>query len=327
MAMNVRLTRDLKPPEAEGRHYRLLCMTGKNKGICYYLKGKRVVMGRGETTDIQILDAKSSREHTEIQMVGEDYILTDLGSHNGVIINDLKVAQHKLEDNDKIIIGQTVYKYSILNVSYEVAVVEEEDDEDEEEEEEEEVVETKSSKAKKKPNKKVLIYGVVGLLLAFVFLDDGGDKKKPKKKKTTTSSIDSDIASSINKKRTVEDKEEREKIQAYIHRGQREFREGNFFRAIEEFEKALIIFPNHGYASALKRRAKQRLDEHIKNNMIRAKRDVEALKYESAVISYCAIIRLLKDYGDEDPRYKDAETQVSLMEEKLGKEEGDIKCF
>ncbi len=327
MAQNIRLTRDLKPPEAKGRHYRLLCMTGKNKGICYYLRGKRVVIGRGETADIQILDTKSSREHAEIKQVGQDYTLTDLGSHNGVIINDLKVTQHKMIDNDRIIIGQTVYKYNIIEVEHAVIVAEDEDEYEDDEEEVEEKKPEKSADDKKAASKKKLIYGLVAIALLFVFLDDGDKKKIVKKKETVNRAIDGDLTSSINKKKRIEDREEKEKIEAYIHRGQREFREGNFFRAIEEFEKALIIFPNHGYASALKRRAKQRLDERIKSNMIRARRDVEALKYQSAVINYCAVIRLLKDYGDEDPRYKDAETQIALMEEKLGKDEGDIKCF
>ena len=57
----IRLTRDLKMPEAVGTHYRVLCMTGKNKGLVYYLKGKRFVLGRTESADIQVLDTKCSR--------------------------------------------------------------------------------------------------------------------------------------------------------------------------------------------------------------------------------------------------------------------------
>jgi pSer/pThr/pTyr-binding forkhead associated (FHA) protein len=327
MAQNIRLTRDLNPPEAEGNHHRLLCMTGKNKGICYYLKGKRVVMGRGDTSDIQILDTKSSREHVEIKLIGSDYILTDLGSHNGVIINDLKVTQHKLANGDKIIIGQTVYKYNLIIVKNEIAVIDEEADFDDEDEEEEEVVPKKKPK-KKGSNKRVLIYGGVALVLAMLFLDGGEtDKGNKKKKGQMNVTVDKELTSSITAKKSIEDKEEKAKINAYIHRGQREFREGNYFRAIQEFEKALIIFPNHGYASALKRTAQQRLDEDIKIAMLRASRDLESLKYESAIINYCSVVRLLKDYGPKEQRYKDAETQIALIEEKLGKDEGDIKCF
>ena len=99
------IAKDFKLPVKPGRYFRLVCMTGSNKGSVYYLHAARLIMGRGEKADIQVLDTKSSREHAELSKVGENYVVTDLGSHNGIVVNDLKVTQHQLSNNDKLIIG------------------------------------------------------------------------------------------------------------------------------------------------------------------------------------------------------------------------------
>jgi len=112
----VKIFNHIDAPKKEGVYHRLICLTGENKGKAYFLLGNRVVMGRSETTDIMISDIKSSREHAEIIKVGSSFIITDLGSQNGVIVNDLKIKQHTLSNGDKIIIGKTVYKFSKVEV-------------------------------------------------------------------------------------------------------------------------------------------------------------------------------------------------------------------
>ena len=112
----VKILKHFESPKEAGVHYRLTCLTGANKGKAYFFQGNRVVLGRSENADIQVLDLKSSREHAEVTRVANDFIVTDLGSQNGIVINDLKVKQHKLHDGDKLIIGKTVYKFSKILV-------------------------------------------------------------------------------------------------------------------------------------------------------------------------------------------------------------------
>ena len=97
MSKAVRVVKNFRSPTVPGEHYRLLCLSGNKKGISYYIDGKRVVIGRSNTAEVQILDEKASREHAEIARIQDSFILTDLSSQNGVVINDLKVKQHRLE--------------------------------------------------------------------------------------------------------------------------------------------------------------------------------------------------------------------------------------
>lgn len=333
---NVKITRDLKSPEAVGVHHRLLCMTGKNKGLSYYVKANRVVLGRGESVDVQVLDSKSSREHAELTLHGGKYVLTDLGSQNGVTVNDLKVNQHTLEDGDRVIIGQTVFKYSVLKVEPDLTLIEGEDEEDDEGELEEfkdKRSEKKKGKKKKtsaseQNNKKKLIYVIVGLAVVFLFLGDG---KKEKQETEESQSGRRNLDPSLRVQpgdsgKTETDIEQERKLNAVLHRGLREFREGNYFRAIAEFNFALLISPNNGRASFYLNRTRQRLDEEIEINFTKARQEVDALKYDAAIVSYCSVIRLLRDYPD-DERYKEAEKQIDRIKEKMGYLANEDSCF
>ncbi|MBY0416140.1 MAG: FHA domain-containing protein, partial [Bdellovibrionales bacterium] len=115
-ASNVRITNELRTPSEIGTHFRFLCMTGPNKGKVYYLTGKRILIGRGENVDIQILDTKISREHAELSFSDNSYTITDMGAQNGVIVNDNRIKQAKLNEGEKVVIGQTVFKYNVIVV-------------------------------------------------------------------------------------------------------------------------------------------------------------------------------------------------------------------
>ena len=80
----------------------------------YKLKGDRSVLGRGERTDIRVLDDGVSREHAAIERDGGKMVLVDLGSTNGTFCNGTRVQRQDLTDGDKISIGAT----TILRFTY-----------------------------------------------------------------------------------------------------------------------------------------------------------------------------------------------------------------
>lgn len=311
--LNVAIVKDIRPPTKAGMHHRLLCMTGENKGLSYYIKSNRLVIGRGENVDIKIMDGKCSKVHAEIVKVGKDFVLTDLKSQNGTMVNDLKVTQYTLKDTDKIIIGQTVFKYSVLNIAETEVVPEVKSDENEEGEKE----------SKNKKPLLFLVFSIFVILMIFSGNEEGNDKRKKPEGKRFQEVTDEFTA--INKKKESENKEVQEKLDMIIHRGLREMREGNYFRAMSEFNLALVMSPNNARSSFYLNKTKQSLDREIEQNLIKARRDQEALKFMSAVQAYCNIIRLLEGYSD-DERFMKAELEIKQLEEKMGLSEGDIKC-
>lgn len=321
---NVVILKNFTKPKKQGSYKYLICLTGDNKGISYYFTGKRIVMGRSESTDVQVLDGRSSREHAELKLISDYYIITDLGSHNGVTVNDLKISQHQLVHGDNIVIGQTVYKYLELEVDEvkDIAVKEEVEEEEAlpDEKNDKEIGKEKAASTKKRKLILVALVATVAILLL------PSDKPKSKKKQNRKNSSLEEL--SINKPLVyeIEDKDVRDKLQAFIHRGQREYRERNFFRAIEQFEMALILVPNHGQASFYLRKSQDSLRTHIKQMEVKATLETSSLRYKAAMNQYCSIISFLQNYP-EDERYVRAEKNIAVLEEKLGYASGEFKCY
>jgi pSer/pThr/pTyr-binding forkhead associated (FHA) protein len=319
MSKNVTALKHFEMPREEGTWWRLMCLTGTTKGEAYIIRSNRIVLGRSDKADIRVMDIKSSREHAEITRVGKDWVLTDLGSQNGIILNDQKVSQAKLKEGDKVIIGQTVYKFSKVEVKSTKKVVKEEDSELEEEE----------SVPKRKSQSALLVVIIVAAIA--VMLMDSSEKIEPSSKKTKdNTSASKDISDEylqlIRQKEMQEDKALKLKMNTIFQRGLREFREKNYFRAINEFNLALILNPNDSLADFYLRKAKEELDKVIADEFIKGKRDEEGLRYQNAIVSYCGIIRLLHQYQD-DPRYKTAEENIKTLEGKLGLETGETNCL
>ncbi len=325
MSAAVKIYQHFNTPKEPGLYYRLVCLTGEAKGKAYFIMGTRAVIGRSQKCDITVLDLKSSKEHAEIAKVGSVYILTDLGSQNGIIVNDLKVKQHTLSEGDKIIIGKTVFKFSSIQVNEDASAKSKRkartrgyDDQDREEEEEPE-------------NKKLTL--MLGVLIVFAVLLIALEEKetaeiktkKPNQVEANVKEINSVFNNEI-KKRTLENKQNKEKLQVYFSRGLREYREGNYFRAISEFENAKQWVPNDPLANFYLRKTREALDEKIESYFSQAIRDADALNYKRSSVSYCSIIRLLNNYS-KDPRYLSAKEAIKNLEEKMGLDEGEIECI
>jgi len=68
----------------------------------------RLVLGRGLMgNDLEIPDGLASRQHCEIKKDGDQYILTDLHSSNGTLLNKKNVTSATLKNKDEIQIGLT----------------------------------------------------------------------------------------------------------------------------------------------------------------------------------------------------------------------------
>src|SRR5690606_8169188 len=315
MAKNVLVLKNFDQPKEAGSYFKLICLTGPNKGETYYLIGNRLVVGRSEKADIRINDSKTSREHAEFTKVGNDWIVTDLGSQNGVVVNDKKAVQHKIKIGDRIIIGQTVFKFAKQDVTAKPKLVKNDEEGDE-----------SATSDKKKTMVPIIILATE--FIAVFLLDDGDapPAEGPAKKVPAYQDVTNEYVQALQKRQANEDKQVKERLNSIYQRGLREFREKNYFRAIHEFNLALIIAPGDAQAEYYLRKTKEHLDQSIEDFIVKAQRDEESLKYQSAIVSYCSIIRLLYTVP-EDTRYKNAEKQIRDLELKLGLESGETHCL
>ena len=70
-----------------------------------------VVIGRLPDCAVPIGDPQASRRHAEIRPHGDGYVVADLGSMNGTMVNGRPIGEHLLEDGDVIGIGSTSLRF------------------------------------------------------------------------------------------------------------------------------------------------------------------------------------------------------------------------
>jgi DNA-binding NtrC family response regulator/pSer/pThr/pTyr-binding forkhead associated (FHA) protein len=104
----------------------LLALFGPKQGLRIPLSGQSVV-GRGDSADVQLVDAKVSREHCRIQLVEgavDRARIEDLGSQNGTYLNGKPITTvETIAPGDEIVIGDTLFlvadsEVDIVNTRY-----------------------------------------------------------------------------------------------------------------------------------------------------------------------------------------------------------------
>jgi transcriptional regulator with GAF, ATPase, and Fis domain len=70
-----------------------------------------IVLGRDATCSICIPDQAVSRNHARIFLEGSSWVLRDLSSRNGSIVNGRYLTEHRLRDLDEIRIGDAIFKF------------------------------------------------------------------------------------------------------------------------------------------------------------------------------------------------------------------------
>ena len=76
----------------------------------YALGAGGAVIGRDPSADIVLPVSAVSRRHAEVTRAGDDYVVRDLGSRNGVLVNGHPVTETVLEPLDELRIGDAILK-------------------------------------------------------------------------------------------------------------------------------------------------------------------------------------------------------------------------
>jgi hypothetical protein len=70
--------------------------------------GRVCTIGRSPGNDIQVNDQRASKRHAEIRWENFRYVMVDLGSANGTLLNGEYTDQAVLEHDDELVIGRTM---------------------------------------------------------------------------------------------------------------------------------------------------------------------------------------------------------------------------
>jgi hypothetical protein len=94
----------------------MVATSGRHANQTFKFKPGRTLIGTGADCDIVIEDQFMSSHHCEVRVEPSgSYKLVDLGSTNGIVVNDKKVREHELVDNDVFRLGRTEFKFKSIS--------------------------------------------------------------------------------------------------------------------------------------------------------------------------------------------------------------------
>lgn len=104
--------RDVKPA--------VVFLSGELIAVPIPLDREDVILGRALEADVRVNDFQVSRQHARISTVegsdgADEYFVHDLDSRNGTFLNGRRIRREKLENGDKITIGETILRFDLLD--------------------------------------------------------------------------------------------------------------------------------------------------------------------------------------------------------------------
>lgn len=112
--------KDVKSAQQE-RRPALVSLRGELMAVPIPLERDEVVIGRAIEADVRLNDSRASRLHARITSERDPktdatrYRITDLGSTNGTLVNGELITVAPLNDGDKIVIGDHLFRFDMLD--------------------------------------------------------------------------------------------------------------------------------------------------------------------------------------------------------------------
>ena len=80
-------------------------------GQAYPLDADSLIIGRSRRADLVLADPNISRQHAEVRREGDTYVIVDLDSTNGVLVNRRAVKRAVLQEGDRVELGATELRF------------------------------------------------------------------------------------------------------------------------------------------------------------------------------------------------------------------------
>ncbi|MBU6376691.1 MAG: hypothetical protein KGQ59_11885, partial [Bdellovibrionales bacterium] len=167
-------------------------------------------------------------------------------------------------------------------------------------------------------SKKIVRLALVGVVvLGVVFGMEFLDPKQPQKKQRQISSAEaepSDLASLLPK---IEKPATSKSAEMFFKQGFREYREGNYLRARNQFELVLQLTPDHDLARRYRDNARIAIEEEVREHLEYGKKTLDSGKLRQSRAHYEAILRLLHT-DQTNPAYIEAKDQLEKVRTEMG---------
>jgi hypothetical protein len=98
-------------PRTSASDPRLILIQNGRPARSFPLAKERVIIGRLGESDIVLADPGVSRRHAEVRAEDGQFVIADLGSTNGTMVNESTIGERVLQEGDRITVGKTVLEF------------------------------------------------------------------------------------------------------------------------------------------------------------------------------------------------------------------------
>ena len=303
-------------------------INGKEKGTRFQIVSQKVSIGRSKENDIVLSDSKVSRKHAILHTTPEGLQIIRVNAQRKITVGKQDVSNAILELPSIILIGRTKLKATMVNQMQSSLLPTSSHDLQKHSPQSltksnalnNQMINFHSNTSQSQSKKKFyMIAG--GVILVLYFLLSSPKKDKEIKGLVTLEEQERRISSIQEKSNllrrsmqmTGKGTNEYKEARALFIQGLRDYREGNYLRAMDYFNGALTLFPKHVLSQRYLQQSKTKQDELVQMKLLEANRYYEHKQYRQAIASYKQILLLVKDKNNKI--YREAEGRKEECEE------------
>ena len=107
----------ITPKLPAGRRLSLAIIDGPDAGSVYRIEKPRVTIGRANA-DLTLNDTEASRQHAAVEVRDTVYLLEDLGSTNGTLVDGRRITETtELQDKSEFVVGGSTLMFIVTDES------------------------------------------------------------------------------------------------------------------------------------------------------------------------------------------------------------------
>lgn len=294
----------------------LTILNGPGRGTIYRLVSSRVRLGRGADNDIVINDdPKCSRNHAEILLSAQGIEVRDLTDRNHILVDGQECKVGPLQDNSVFVLGDTQFRFSLkgrmptIDKGGNAAA--------------RSPHQWARAQSRKVKDPQTFRWIAIAAIVAIVWVGLSSSPKKDTATLTQEEQIQAEVKTANELKAAAQSRRPKDannnvgyqQAQEAFVSGFRDYRKGQFERAMASFQACVSLYPSHALCGRYLRQAQRRFDEIIQNHMVLGRKYRDQNQYAACRSAFRNVMVMVKDPSSK--RYLEAKANYEACQAQL----------
>ena len=314
----------IAPYQSQEYKIKIVIMNGPLKGRSYKILSDQILIGRSPSGNDIVLDSDEfcSRNHALISKDpnSNKYLVEKISRNSKLFVNSREVKKNKiLKNKDVLLVGKTELLVKMLPKS-ELALVPSNPLPPMRPRSS-----SSSSSNKKVKNKlplsRLLLILMIPIILYFVLIDDS--KSISKQKEVIALKTQQEFEDERTQLEVIQDKVQTQKKEfnnpsfknaqiAYL-KGMRDYRNGLFGRAQDNFRVCRTLYPSHKLCSGYLKKSQMKYEQLAQKNLILGKSYMEKKQYRQCAASFNIVLKMMS-HDKNHKLFKEAKNHLKYCQ-------------